>query len=67
MNVVLSQECGKAAGQVSTPLAGMLPERYRNVDIKEVFPEFRENAVLRFSTLFPIKVRIKSLTVCLKK
>ena len=46
---------------MSTPLAGMLPERYRNVDIKEVFPEFRENAVLRFSTLFPIKVRFLNI------
>jgi transcription initiation factor TFIID subunit 1 len=37
------------------PLAGMLPERYRNVDVKDFFPEFKENAVLRFSSLFPIK------------
>jgi hypothetical protein len=41
---------------VDTPLAGMLPEKYKSVDIKTVFPEFRENSVLRFSTLFPIKV-----------
>jgi hypothetical protein len=33
----------------------MLPERFKEVDIRVVFPEFRENAVLRFSTLFPIK------------
>ena len=27
------------------PLAGMLPEKYKDVDVKELFPEFRHNQV----------------------
>ena len=27
------------------PLAGMLPEKYKGVDVKELFPEFRHNKV----------------------
>jgi len=37
------------------PLAGMLPEKYKDTDVRELFPEFRQNEVLRFSRLFPIK------------
>lgn len=37
------------------PLASMLPEKYKGINVKELFPEFRPNAVLRFSRLFPIK------------
>eukprot|EP00095_Tigriopus_kingsejongensis_P010565 maker-scaffold2286_size17589-snap-gene-0.4 protein:Tk10565 transcript:maker-scaffold2286_size17589-snap-gene-0.4-mRNA-1 annotation:"transcription initiation factor tfiid subunit 1 isoform x2" len=37
------------------PLAGMLPEKYKNIDVQELFPEFRHGQVLRFSRLFPIK------------
>ena len=44
---------------VKKPLASMLPEKYKNVDIAELFPEFRENQVLRFSRLFPIKSSYK--------
>lgn len=33
----------------------MLPEKYRDTDVRELFPEFRPNSVLRFSRLFPIK------------
>ena len=46
-------------GPVKKPLASMLPEKYKNVDITELFPEFRENQVLRFSRLFPIKSSYK--------
>lgn len=35
-----------------TPLAAMLPSKYLNVDVKEIFPDFRPDAVLRFSRLF---------------
>ena len=35
-----------------TPLAAMLPSKYKGVDVKEIFPEFRQNAKLRFSRLF---------------
>ena len=45
-----------------SPLAAMLPEKYRNVDVKTFFPEFRENSVLRFSKLFPIKESHKPRT-----
>ena len=44
------------------PLASMLsmlPDKYKNVKIEELFPEFRENKVLRFSRLFPIKSSYK--------
>ena len=27
------------------PLAGMLPEKYKDLDVKELFPEFRHNKV----------------------
>ena len=37
----------------------MLPEKYKDVDVRELFPEFRENKVLRFSRLFPIKASYK--------
>ena len=42
-------------GPVIKPLASMMPEKYRGVDVKTLFPEFRENQVLRFSRLFPVK------------
>ena len=42
-------------GPIKKPLASMLPEKYKNVDMQGLFPEFRENQVLRFSRLFPIK------------
>ncbi|XP_069947042.1 transcription initiation factor TFIID subunit 1 isoform X2 [Cherax quadricarinatus] len=35
-----------------TPLAAMLPSKYTNVDVSELFPDFRTDAVLRFSRLF---------------
>ncbi|CAG0880440.1 unnamed protein product [Cyprideis torosa] len=34
------------------PLANMLPEKYKDVDVRELFPEFRPNQTLRFSRLF---------------
>ena len=45
----------KPQGPVKKPLASMLPAKYKDIDIHELFPEFRENDVLRFSRLFPIK------------
>ena len=41
------------------PLAAMLPEKYKDVDVKELFPEFRHNKVLRFSRLFGIKSSLR--------
>lgn len=35
-----------------TPLAAMLPSKYANVDVRELFPDFRPDKVLRFSRLF---------------
>ena len=46
----------------AAPLAGMLPEKYKNANVKDFFPEFKENAVLRFSQLFPIKESHKPRT-----
>ena len=41
------------------PLANLRPERYKNANVKDFFPEFRENAPLRFSKLFPVKDSLK--------
>ncbi|XP_053594523.1 transcription initiation factor TFIID subunit 1 [Microplitis demolitor] len=38
--------------KLETPLASMLPSKYANVDVTELFPDFRPNKVLRFSRLF---------------
>ena len=40
------------AGPVIKPLASMMPENYRGVDVRTLFPEFRDNQVLRWSRLF---------------
>lgn len=41
-----------AKRKLETPLASMLPSKYVNVDITELFPDFRPGKVLRFSKLF---------------
>ncbi|XP_037823798.1 transcription initiation factor TFIID subunit 1 isoform X1 [Lucilia sericata] len=38
--------------KLDTPLADMLPSKYANVDVRELFPDFRPDKVLRFSRLF---------------
>uniref|UniRef100_A0A146L8G5 Transcription initiation factor TFIID subunit 1 n=5 Tax=Lygus hesperus TaxID=30085 RepID=A0A146L8G5_LYGHE len=38
--------------KLNTPLAAMLPSKYANVDVREIFPDFRVDKVLRFSRLF---------------
>ncbi|CAH1981121.1 unnamed protein product [Acanthoscelides obtectus] len=38
--------------KLETPLAAMLPSKYANVDVTELFPDFRHGKVLRFSRLF---------------
>lgn len=44
---------GKALDKrLETPLAAMLPSKYANVDVRELFPDFRPDKVLRFSRLF---------------
>lgn len=35
-----------------TPLGAMLPSKYAEVDVTELFPDFRQDKVLRFSRLF---------------
>lgn len=52
----------KYTGPIVAPLASMLPDKYKDVDVKEFFPEFQENSVLRFSQLFPIKESHKPRT-----
>lgn len=42
----------EAKRKLDTPLAAMLPSKYANSDVTELFPEFRHNQVLRFSRLF---------------
>lgn len=38
--------------KLDTPLAAMLPSKYANVDVTELFPDFRPDRVLLFSRLF---------------
>ncbi|XP_069701181.1 transcription initiation factor TFIID subunit 1 isoform X2 [Periplaneta americana] len=38
--------------RLDTPLAAMLPSKYQNVDVTELFPDFHIDKVLRFSRLF---------------
>ncbi|XP_066256544.1 transcription initiation factor TFIID subunit 1 [Euwallacea similis] len=38
--------------KLDTPLAAMLPSKYADVDVTELFPDFRHGKVLRFSRLF---------------
>ncbi|XP_047505448.1 transcription initiation factor TFIID subunit 1 [Pieris napi] len=38
--------------KLETPLAAMLPSKYANVDVTELFPDFRADKVLLFSRLF---------------
>ncbi|XP_016938070.4 transcription initiation factor TFIID subunit 1 isoform X4 [Drosophila suzukii] len=38
--------------KLDTPLADILPSKYQNVDVRELFPDFRPQKVLRFSRLF---------------
>lgn len=51
---ILTAEEAEAARQrkLETPLASMLPSKYANIDVTELFPDFRTNKVLRFSRLF---------------
>ncbi|XP_015602536.1 transcription initiation factor TFIID subunit 1 isoform X2 [Cephus cinctus] len=51
---ILTPEEAEAARQrkLETPLASMLPSKYANIDVTELFPDFRANKVLRFSRLF---------------
>ncbi|KAK4872343.1 hypothetical protein RN001_014372 [Aquatica leii] len=41
-----------AKKKLDTPLAAMLPSKYQNIDVTELFPDFRHGKVLRFSRLF---------------
>ncbi|VVD00816.1 transcription initiation factor TFIID subunit 1 isoform X1 [Leptidea sinapis] len=38
--------------KLETPLAAMLPSKYENVDVTELFPDFKPDKVLNFSRLF---------------
>lgn len=51
----LNEECKEKSQNkkpLDTPLAAMLPLKYADMDVTELFPEFRHNQVLRFSRLF---------------
>ena len=43
----------------TAPLASLRPERYKNANVKDFFPEFKEKGPLRFSGLFPVKESLK--------
>lgn len=49
-NKIESNEVNKK--RLDTPLAAMLPSKYADLDVTELFPAFRRNKVLRFSRLF---------------
>lgn len=38
--------------KLETPLAAILPSKYANVDVRELFPDFRPDKILHFSRLF---------------
>ncbi|KAK2720741.1 transcription initiation factor TFIID subunit 1-like isoform X2 [Artemia franciscana] len=38
--------------KIITPLAAMLPSKYADIDVNEIFPDFKPDKVLRFSKLF---------------
>lgn len=38
--------------KLDTPLAAMLPSKYADVDVRDLFPDFSQDKVLRFSRLF---------------
>ncbi|CAH1113327.1 unnamed protein product [Psylliodes chrysocephalus] len=46
------QLCDADKKRLETPLAAMLPSKYANIDVTELFPDFRHGKVLRFSRLF---------------
>uniref|UniRef100_A0A1Q3F465 Transcription initiation factor TFIID subunit n=1 Tax=Culex tarsalis TaxID=7177 RepID=A0A1Q3F465_CULTA len=48
----ISSERPKLERKLDTPLAAMLPSKYVDVDVRELFPDFRPDKVLRFSRLF---------------
>ncbi|KAK6628726.1 hypothetical protein RUM43_002542 [Polyplax serrata] len=47
-----SKTGNKDRRRIDTPLAAMLPSKYADVDVTEIFPDFRYDKVLRFSRLF---------------
>ncbi|XP_032593428.1 transcription initiation factor TFIID subunit 1 isoform X2 [Drosophila grimshawi] len=48
----LSDAKAEADRRLDTPLADILPSKYQNVNVCELFPDFRPQKVLRFSRLF---------------
>ena len=49
MRILSASEAKK---KLETPLAAMLPSKYANISVQEIFPDFRPDKVLRFSRLF---------------
>ena len=47
-----SMSAADAKKKLETPLAAMLPSKYANIDVRELFPDFRPDKVLCFSRLF---------------
>ena len=47
-----SISAAEAKKRLETPLAAMLPSKYANIDVRELFPDFRPDKVLCFSRLF---------------
>ncbi|KAG7302944.1 hypothetical protein JYU34_012938 [Plutella xylostella] len=46
------QQSTEKPKKLETPLAAMLPSKYANTDVTELFPDFRPDKVLLFSRLF---------------
>ncbi|GBP21203.1 Transcription initiation factor TFIID subunit 1 [Eumeta japonica] len=51
-STIPSQSNQEKPKKLETPLAAMLPSKYANVDVRELFPDFRPDKVLLFSRLF---------------
>ncbi|KAL4704937.1 hypothetical protein ACJJTC_013394 [Scirpophaga incertulas] len=49
---VIPKQRSERPKKLETPLAAMLPSKYADVDVTELFPDFRPDKVLLFSRLF---------------
>jgi TATA box-binding protein binding len=51
--VITNKVVHRVKRNVKTPLASLLPSRYADVDVQEMFPHFEPGKILRFSKIFP--------------
>lgn len=54
--VIKTEETEKK--KLETPLAAMLPSKYANIDVTELFPDFRHGKVNIYNTIYTITVLV---------